>query len=507
MATGGKENLPASKPDELNMQHLSLGQKSEPFIEGWEIVDVLGEGAYGEVKLARHQVHNEYVAVKTITITDQNKDLIRKEVGIMKCLEHKNIIKFYGQRSVDKRNQVFIFLEYAENGELFDRIEPEIGMPRKEMFKYFTQLLEGVEFIHEKGIVHRDIKPENLLIDKDMNLRISDFGLATLFRCKGKERKLNTVCGTPCYSAPEVLEGGHYYAEPIDVWSCGIVLLAMLTGELPWDEPKRSCKEFDHWAEKKHYSTPWCKIDAIALGFFLKLLHLKPAERLTIVNIRKETWYVKLSQAMSTSRKRQYSPGSSPIAQSPSRPFKLACSRIENSPCRKVPVDFYHAMPQSQPVLSSPVGQTPGGTPGKGAAVSVAATDFVMSQPNDFGSMAITQTGAGSVRKVNRMTRFYTKGVYLETLKAIQRFLEHNGISYKVSESVLTASVVDSRSNKLVWKINIITTGDKELNLVDVRRSKGDGIEFKKQFIKMRAKLVDLIYELPPLLMSSNSVT
>lgn len=95
--------------------------------------------------------------------------------------------------------------------------------------KYFKQLLYGIEYLHEKGVAHRDIKPENLLLDRNDNLKISDFGMATVFRLRGIERTLDKRCGTLPYLAPEVLEKP-YHARPADIWSCGIVLVAMLAG-------------------------------------------------------------------------------------------------------------------------------------------------------------------------------------------------------------------------------------------------------------------------------------
>lgn len=102
-------------------------------------------------------------------------------------------------------------------------------MPNLEAQKYFKQLLRGVEYLHIKGITHRDLKPENLLLDNAGNLKISDFGMATLFRMRGKERLLDKRCGTLPYIPPEVIEPP-YHAQPADLWSCGIVLVAMLSG-------------------------------------------------------------------------------------------------------------------------------------------------------------------------------------------------------------------------------------------------------------------------------------
>lgn len=107
--------------------------------------------------------------------------------------------------------------------------EPDVGMPVWGAQKYFRQLISGVEYLHSHGVAHRDLKPENLLLDNNDNLKISDFGLATLYRMQGKERLLEKKCGTLPYVAPEVLVRA-YHAEPADIWSCGIILVALLAG-------------------------------------------------------------------------------------------------------------------------------------------------------------------------------------------------------------------------------------------------------------------------------------
>lgn len=105
---------------------------------------------------------------------------VKKEVAIQRNLQHPHILKFFGKRT--QGDIEFLFLEYAAGGELFDRIEPDSGMKPFEAQRYFKQLLAGVSYLHDKGIAHRDLKPENLLLDVNDNIKISDFGMATMFR-------------------------------------------------------------------------------------------------------------------------------------------------------------------------------------------------------------------------------------------------------------------------------------------------------------------------------------
>jgi len=118
----------------------------EPFVEGWDFVETLGEGAYGEVRLAINRKTQEAVAVKIVNADKLagNKDNLKKEVCIHKMLQDSHIVKFYGQRT--EQNRMYLFLEYAPGGELFDKIEPDVGMSIAQAQKYFKQLLNGMEY-------------------------------------------------------------------------------------------------------------------------------------------------------------------------------------------------------------------------------------------------------------------------------------------------------------------------------------------------------------------------
>lgn len=264
---------------------------------------------------------------------------VRKETTVHRMLSNPHIIRYFGQRS--EPNMEYIFLEYASGGELFDRIEPDVGMPEYQAKKYFKQLIAAVEYLHCRGVAHRDLKPENLLLDDKDNLKVSDFGLATVYRLQGKERCLEKRCGTLPYVAPEVLSRP-YHAEPADIWSCGIILIALLAGgefyfiffpfvlfffsstlhfglyfnfnlqyheylhvqllivdmckciELPWDEADPMCREYTDFREGRYPTmNPWKKIDSIPLGLIRKILIHSPGSRYTINDIKEHRWYLK----------------------------------------------------------------------------------------------------------------------------------------------------------------------------------------------------------------------
>lgn len=134
------------------------------------------------MKLLLNRQTNEAVAMKMVD-TKKHPDAstsVKKEVCIQKILHHKHILRYFGTRC---QNDIeYIFLEYAAGGELFDRIEPDVGMAATEARRYFNQLTSGVQYLHNRGVAHRDLKPENLLLDEHNNLKISDFGMATMFR-------------------------------------------------------------------------------------------------------------------------------------------------------------------------------------------------------------------------------------------------------------------------------------------------------------------------------------
>nr|XP_054760286.1 serine/threonine-protein kinase Chk1-like [Lytechinus pictus]XP_054760289.1 serine/threonine-protein kinase Chk1-like [Lytechinus pictus] len=463
-----------------------------PFVDGWDFVQTLGEGAYGEVKLAVNRSTNEAVAVKILNLDKQQgaADCVRKEVCIHRMLADPHIIRFYGHR---KEGSIqYLFVEYASGGELFDRIEPDVGMQVTEAHRFFSQLISGVEYLHKKGVTHRDLKPENLLLDEHDNLKISDFGLATVFRHQGKERLLGKCCGTPPYVAPEVLKRKEYHAEPADIWSCGIILVAMLAGELPWDEPTYSCNEFCDWLDKKMHLSPWKKIDTTPLALLRRILTETPAKRITIQNIKKDRWY-----------RSKGTIGRVPTSSPNTGSMKRVCTGNDLSPLAA----GNYKVSSSQPTYQTNGPSTPGES-SIPSSVEELVNAFSFSQPVHMDNMLLGSQlqctpGASQTpmqRLVRRMTRFFTNCGCEKTLKVLTATLDKLTVyTWKKScPNQVTISTLDKRKNQLTFKANLLEM-DKKV-LVDFRLSKGDGLEFKKHFLKIKDKLPSIIVKGPPLM-------
>jgi protein-serine/threonine kinase len=149
-------------------------------------------------------------------------------------LKHPNIVRLYEVIETDK--YIGIIIEYASGGELFDHILAHRYLKERDAAKLFSQLISGVWYIHQKKIVHRDLKLENLLLDRHRNVIITDFGFANRFEHRSDDL-MQTSCGSPCYAAPElVISEGLYVGSAVDIWSCGVILYAMLAGYLPFDD-------------------------------------------------------------------------------------------------------------------------------------------------------------------------------------------------------------------------------------------------------------------------------
>ncbi|KAG4073652.1 hypothetical protein HA402_000876 [Bradysia odoriphaga] len=462
--------------------------ESHELFEGWILAQTLGEGAYGEVKLLINKRNGDTIAMKMIDLL-RHPDAtasVRKEVGIQKMLNNKHILRLYGKRT--ECDVEYIFLEYAVGGELFDRIEPDVGMERHSAQRYFKQLLEGVTYLHSRGIAHRDLKPENLLLDKNDNLKISDFGMATLFRVQGKERLLDKRCGTLPYVAPEVLAGS-YRAQPADLWSCGIILVAMITGELPWDKPGTDSAPYVKWKSNDRWTTimPWRKVDTLALSLLRKILDPNPTKRLVMASIVDHKWCNMLFENSDYKHNRDCTDSSSPRAK----------RQRHGSSDEYIQSNYASShVQQSQPAHSD--------SRRTDVVQDIEARYSCFSQPANLDDLLLnsqmnpTQGTNQNIfqQLVRRMTRFFVSTDIDTSIKRLSHIFDHLGFTWKINDcGMMSISTIDQHKLLLVFKTNLVEMDGNIL--LDFRLSKGCGLEFKRRFIKIKSMLTDVIVKGP----------
>ncbi|AQZ17714.1 HSL1 (YKL101W) [Zygosaccharomyces parabailii] len=255
----------------------SSKRKSRDTVGPWKLGKTLGKGSSGRVRLAKNMETGQLAAIKIVpkkkckndpgsrssskssesdasatmnTTTSTNRATtnattnaghsnvpanpygIEREIVIMKLISHSNVLGLY--EVWENKSELYLVLEYVDGGELFDYLVSKGKLGEREAVHYFRQVVQGVSYCHAFNICHRDLKPENLLLDKkNKSIKIADFGMAAL---EVSNKLLQTSCGSPHYASPEIVMGRPYHGGPSDVWSCGIILFALLTGHLPFND-------------------------------------------------------------------------------------------------------------------------------------------------------------------------------------------------------------------------------------------------------------------------------
>jgi len=213
----------------------------------------IGNGAFSIVKLAVDQNSNKQYACKVIPKNElKGEHIIRRfesEIRILQQMKHPNIVQLYDLLT-DSMN-FYIILEYCPNGELFQYILSKRYIQESEAKPLMRQIVQAIQYLHNHGVVHRDLKPENILLDARGKVKISDFGFS---RYSSHSQVVSTTCGSPCYASPECITGDPYNGFKNDIWSLGIILYAMVTGQLPWTKKKQN-ELFDQ-IKKAEYKIP-----------------------------------------------------------------------------------------------------------------------------------------------------------------------------------------------------------------------------------------------------------
>ncbi|XP_055729234.1 MAP/microtubule affinity-regulating kinase 3-like isoform X3 [Salvelinus fontinalis] len=254
----------------------------QPHIGNYRLLKTIGKGNFAKVKLARHILTGREVAIKIIDKTQLNPTSLQKlfrEVRIMKILNHPNIVKLF--EVIETEKTLYLVMEYASGGEVFDYLVAHGRMKEKEARAKFRQIVSAVQYCHQKHIVHRDLKAENLLLDADMNIKIADFGFSNEFVMGSK---LDTFCGSPPYAAPELFQGKKYDGPEVDVWSLGVILYTLVSGSLPFDG--QNLKELRERVLRGKYRIPFY-MSTDCENLLKRFLVLNPAKRGTL-EVREE---------------------------------------------------------------------------------------------------------------------------------------------------------------------------------------------------------------------------
>ncbi|GMN42187.1 hypothetical protein TIFTF001_011393 [Ficus carica] len=256
-------------------------------LANYKLGKTLGIGSFGKVKIAEHTLTGHKVAIKILNRRKiknmEMEEKVRREIKILRLFMHPHIIRLY--EVVESSTDIFVVMEYVKSGELFDYIVEKGRLQEDEARNFFQQIISGVEYCHRNMVVHRDLKPENLLLDSKCNVKIADFGLSNIMR---DGHFLKTSCGSPNYAAPEVISGKLYAGPEVDVWSCGVILYALLCGTLPFDD--ENIPNLFKKIKGGIYTLP-SHLSPGARDLIPRMLVVDPMKRMTIPEIRQHPWF------------------------------------------------------------------------------------------------------------------------------------------------------------------------------------------------------------------------
>jgi serine/threonine protein kinase len=258
----------------------------------------LGVGASGKVKFATHLITGQPVAIKIIrkSLLDSKPALaakIQREIAVLKLLggaaAQRNCTNNVGVLALfdvyETEQCILLILEYCPGGDLFEVLLDCGYLSYDDALNAFQQLVYALYFCHRQGVAHRDLKLENILLDAKGRLKLADFGMASLMT---PGSLLETACGSPNYCAPEVLAGGLYNGARSDTWSLGIILYAMVTGGLPFDDDNFSRLLAKIRAGAYHMPEA---VDPQIASLISAMLRVNPEERITLADIMASPWF------------------------------------------------------------------------------------------------------------------------------------------------------------------------------------------------------------------------
>ncbi|XP_052304889.1 CBL-interacting serine/threonine-protein kinase 21 isoform X3 [Populus trichocarpa] len=251
----------------------------------YQLGRTIGEGTFAKVKLAVDSTDGRPLAIK---IMDKKKVMQshlkdQREIRAMKLLHHPGIVRIH--EVIGTKTKIYMVMEYVSGGQLADKLSYAKKLRESEARRIFHQLIDAVDYCHNRGVYHRDLKPENLLLDGKGNLKVSDFGLSALQKTASL---LTTTCGSPFYIAPELIANKGYEGAAADLWSCGVILFELLSGYLPFDE--RNLIMLYKKISAADYTCPqWFTESQKKL--ISRILDPNPRKRITLPEILEDEWF------------------------------------------------------------------------------------------------------------------------------------------------------------------------------------------------------------------------
>ncbi|XP_074560476.1 CBL-interacting protein kinase 32-like isoform X1 [Curcuma longa] len=432
--------------------------KGKRRISKYELGRTIGEGAFAKVQFARNIETGEPVAIK---ILDKEKVLkyklveqIKREVATMKLIKHPNVVRI--NEVMGSKTKIFIVLEFATGGELFDKIVNHGRMREDKARRYFQQLINAVDYCHSRGVYHRDLKPENLLLDACGNLKVSDFGLSALSQQVRDDGLLHTTCGTPNYVAPEVLNDRGYDGATADLWSCGVILFVLLAGYLPFED-SNIMTLYKKISSAEFTCPSWLSFGAKRL--LARILHPNPSTRVTIPEILEDEWF-----------KKDYEP---PVFE-------------ENYAANSDDVGEEHHVTEKKEEEPTPMN----------------AFELIsMSKGLDLGNLFNQE------QEFKRETRFTSTSSAKEIITKIEEVAKPLG--FNIQKKNYKVRIIKRKMiQEICMRLENIKAGRKgnlkvatevfqvapSLHMVEVRKAKGDTLEFHKFYKNLSSSLKDVVW-------------
>lgn len=250
----------------------------------------LGKGGFAKcyeiTRLHDNKIFACKIVAKASITKPRARDKLKTEIHIHRRLNHERVVKFVS--NFEDADNVYIVLELCTNTSLNDYLRRKKRMTEPEAMYYLKELIQGLKYLHKHRVIHRDLKLGNLFLDESMHLKIGDFGLAAMLSEEGEKK--TTICGTPNYIAPEILDGKSGHSFEVDVWSLGVIMYTMLIGRPPFEtkDIKSTYRQIRHCQYTFPETAP---ISADAKKVICDILVLDPKKRPSLDRLLAHPWF------------------------------------------------------------------------------------------------------------------------------------------------------------------------------------------------------------------------